>query len=218
MTARSAASAGALSLPDSARQREQAAALEAALLHSAAEVEDLLGALDMAAAAAAATGAADAADGTLAADGVPAQQPEEEAGAASEAGLASLRDRLAERHRSVQAAAAGMQAAAAEAERLKGQHAELRQRVSGLVQASMCVCGRWMGTGSRCYCDACLPALPRKQPSMCRSTSSNSQSSATRAPLVCVQVEEQQNDVDAAQDAMEAALEQKQGAEAALTR
>lgn len=35
---------------------------------------------------------------------------------------------------------------------------------------------------------------------------------------MCVQVEEQQGSVDAAQDAMEEALEQKQGAEAALVR
>lgn len=129
VSARSAASAGALSLPDSARQREQAAALEAALQHSAAEVQDLLGALDTAAAAAAATGAA---AGTSAADGVPADQARAEAGAASEAALASLRERLAGRHQAVQAAAARMQAAAADAEQLKAQHAGLRQRVSWL--------------------------------------------------------------------------------------
>ena len=117
MSARSAASAGALSLPDSARQREQAAALEAALQHSAAEVEDLLGALDTAAAAGSAT-AGGSAQGTAA-----------EAAAAAEAALVAVRARLAEAHGRVQGAAACMQAAAGEAEQLKRQHAELRQQV-----------------------------------------------------------------------------------------
>lgn len=203
VSARSAASAGAMSLPDSARQREQAAALQAALQHSAAEVEDLLGALDTAAAAAAATAAGQASGD----DSVPAQQPETESGAALEAGLLSLRDRLAERHRSVQVAAARMQAAAADAERLKAQHADLRQRVSASCwrQASSCVVG--------------TQTLPLPLPASKSPLQSSQCASALPLPAsLPAQVEDQQSAVDDAQDGMEAALEQKQDTEAALAR
>ena len=100
LSARSAASV-AVSLPNTARQREQVQHLEAALQHSSDEVLDLLAALDTAA-------------GT--------------AGEGSNA-VAQAQQRLAGAHDSMQVAAGRWQLAATAAEGLKEQHATIRQQV-----------------------------------------------------------------------------------------
>lgn len=140
LSARSAASHGALSLPDSARQRERAAALDTALQRSAAEVEDLLAALDATSALSASLAQQDGDHGVHSSwdatseDGHAQAQARRAAaaaaGAAEEAVLA-VRGQLAEAHQRVQAAAARMQGAAQEAEALKHEHVGLRQQVSG---------------------------------------------------------------------------------------
>lgn len=127
---REALAAGALSLPSSARQREQAAALEAALDHSSLEVQDLLAALD--ATAGAASAAAAAAEGDAPAGGAAAAaQPDRGQVEAAEEAVLTVRRQLAEAHEGVQAARRRMGEAAGEAEALKRQHAAVREQVGG---------------------------------------------------------------------------------------
>jgi hypothetical protein len=110
LSTRSAASV-ALSLPNTARQREQVQQLEAALQHSSDEVLDLLAALDTAA-------------GT--------------AGEGSDV-VTQAQQRLAGAHGSMQAAAGRWQLAATAAEGLKEQHATIRQQVRSvdIIHAGM---------------------------------------------------------------------------------
>lgn len=181
MSARSVASVGAMSLPDSARQREAAAALDAALQHSAAEVEDLLCALGMA--------SGEGADAALLGS----------AAAEAEDAVVAVRAQLAEAHARVQGAAARMRGAADEANSLKAQHADLRQQVRRrrLPQG----CGERMQPATP---HAAMPWCPLASPCLTR--------------LLAPQVTEHQRQVDAAQQGLEAALQSKQGAEAALAR
>jgi hypothetical protein len=160
LSARSAASV-AVSLPNTARQREQVQQLEAALQHSSDEVLDLLAALDTAA-------------GT--------------AGEGSNA-VAQVQQRLAGAHDRMQLAAGRWQLAATAAEGLKEQHATIRQQVRSvdamhhvcwhvvvaapaallLAQACRltaaasccCCCGLTLVrlTSVPCHC-CCLPACP----------------------------------------------------------
>lgn len=114
---------------DSARQREQAAALQAALEHSSAEVRDLLSALDLAADAGS-CGAGQQGDG--------AQRGG--ANAAADAAVLVVRGALAEAHERVQDAAARLRQAAGEVEGLKRQHLAMRQQV-GAPGQSCCLLG-----------------------------------------------------------------------------
>lgn len=142
-------------LPDSARQRAQAAALEAALEHSGAEVHDLLAALDATSAL-----AAEAADAEAAA-----------AAAAAEGAIGGVRAELATAHERVQAAAARMQAAASEAEQLKRQHAGLHQQV-GCAGPPAPLPACWWRAGAAGVLPLPLPSHPptvpciRPQPSL----------------------------------------------------
>lgn len=122
-----------LGLPDSARQRAQAAALEAALEHSAAEVRDLLAALDATSALAASAAAAGAdADSSSGAAGDGGREAAAAAAVAAEGAIDAVRSELAAAHERVQAAAARMQAAAGKAEQLKGKHSGLHAQVGWL--------------------------------------------------------------------------------------
>ncbi|KAI3434714.1 hypothetical protein D9Q98_002775 [Chlorella vulgaris] len=122
-------SIAAISLPTSARQREQQAALEAALEHSSLEVQDLLAALD---ATAVATGPAAASGGgggpAVAAGDSPQLQ-------AAERAVLAVRQSLAAAHDGVQGARRRVQEAAGEAEGLKRQHGAVRQQVEQLQLA-----------------------------------------------------------------------------------
>lgn len=103
---------------DLARQQEQAAALEAALEHSSAEVRDLLSALNLAADTGSLSGAQR--EGEARQGGV---------GAAADAALLAVRGALADAHERVQGAAAQLRQAAGEVEGLKQQHFAMRQQV-----------------------------------------------------------------------------------------
>ena len=152
VSVRSSPTCGGLSLPDSARQREQAAALDAALQHSSAEVRDLLSALDLAAESRPGSAASIRVGGSAPPAGAAA------AAAAVEAAVVAARAALAAAHERVQSAARRMQEAAGDAEQLKQQHAGLREQVGQRMSACTCAHNSLLGAV------VSVPCRPSAQP------------------------------------------------------
>lgn len=114
------------------RQREQAAALEAALEHSSSEVRGLLASLDLAAG----TGGRAGGDGGAQLGGAEA------ATTAAEAAVLAVRGALGEAHERVQGAAQRLRQTAGEVEALKRRHVAMRQQVGARLAARLPCCRR----------------------------------------------------------------------------